>query len=158
MNQTDRGPREDGAKMRRDFVLRRSSTLTIAGISGGATVVLALFTLFVMYALVTWEEHPEHTGYGIHIELLWTCTPWWLTPACLAFLAAYLCRLSVRKSQEYTYVPPVAEQIAELAAEAILVRGSDAPTAAPTELLRAAQAGTVTAPAELLRPTEYTAI
>ena len=39
------------------------------------------------------------------------------------------------------YVPPVAEQIAALPAEEILLRGSDQPAATPDELLRAAHEG-----------------
>jgi hypothetical protein len=50
------------------------------------------------------------------------------------------------------YVPPVAEQLAALPAEEVLVRASDEPTATPDELLRAASAGVETQADELLRP------
>ncbi len=49
------------------------------------------------------------------------------------------------------HVPPVAEQIAALPAEEILVRGSDSPATLSGELLRAAQSGAETGDGELLR-------
>jgi len=52
---------------------------------------------------------------------------------------------------DLSYVPPVAEQIAALSADEILLRGSDEPAIGPEELLRAARAGTAEQAEELLR-------
>jgi len=58
------------------------------------------------------------------------------------------------KRKSIPYVPPVAEQIAALPAENILLRGSNQPATAVGELLRAAKAGSDTEAEELPRPRE----
>lgn len=63
-----------------------------------------------------------------------------------------ICGTKVWKAVTIAYAPPVAEQIAALPAEAILVRGSAQPVAALDGLLRAAALPSETAPDELLRP------
>jgi hypothetical protein len=80
----------------------------------------------------------------------------------MIFVPPFLCisvmlyRLSCSQSQRaasISYVPPVHEQIANLPADEVLVRGSGEP-AAPGELLRAAHDVVETQAEELLRPTE----
>ena len=60
---------------------------------------------------------------------------------------------SVTKLEAIPYVPPVAEQLAALPANEILVRGSDEPAAAASELVRPAS-DRETVSDELLRPEE----
>lgn len=81
-------------------------------------------------------------------------TTWAYTAATLLCAGAICCYMTCRTANEaksIPYVPPVAEQIAALPAEEILVRGSEQPAAPSGELLRAARAGIDTEPTELLR-------
>lgn len=71
----------------------------------------------------------------------------------LIVVSAVHCVKQVRCAKAIPYVPPVAEQLAALPAEDILVRGSDQPPAAPGELLRAASGTEETKAAELVRAT-----
>ena len=58
---------------------------------------------------------------------------------------------NTRKAKSIPYVPSVADPLAALPADEILLRGSNQPSVRPDELLRPAQVGTETAPEELLR-------
>jgi len=62
-----------------------------------------------------------------------------------------LCKHCVNSVRALPYVPPVAEQVAKLPADAVLVRGSDRPSATPEELLRVASESNSRAGEELLR-------
>jgi len=73
-------------------------------------------------------------------------------PCSVINLVVWLSRLPAR---HIPYVPPVREQIAVLSAEEVLLRGSDAPIAAPSgTLLRAAHSAVVEPAEELLRAVE----
>lgn len=61
---------------------------------------------------------------------------------------------SVWRLERSHRLPPVAEQIAALPAETVLVRGSEQPPAQSSELLRAAQGWAETGAVELLRSSE----
>jgi len=71
--------------------------------------------------------------------------------AILTMLAVLFTWASAHEAKTISYVPPVREQLGNLPAEAILVRGSDLPGAAPGELLRAARGVEDKAAEELLR-------
>jgi hypothetical protein len=55
------------------------------------------------------------------------------------------------EAKDLPYVPPVAEQLAALPANEILLRRSERPIVQRDEFLRAAQAGSTTVTKELLR-------
>jgi hypothetical protein len=61
------------------------------------------------------------------------------------------CYSALKDASAVLYVPPVAEQLAALPAEEILVRGSDQPAASPDELVRASASTEETPTSELLR-------
>ena len=71
-------------------------------------------------------------------------------PTALGLLGTRLICKKMSSIPRIPYVPPVEEQIAALPA-AVLLRGSDEPTATPGELLRAAREATATDTDELLR-------
>ena len=75
-------------------------------------------------------------------------------PGSIAYLSCRTALKAQNRSVDIPYVPPVAEQIAALPAEDILVRGSDRPAATPEELLRAVKVEGETERSKLVRPIE----
>ena len=144
-NQPNTGPRQDSAKKRREYLRKKAAALILLFISAMFGVLLLVVTAVV----VSMARH------GLGGSGLWIYI--WAGFACLSLtvLGVFLFYGSVtmsRQASSLLYIPPVAEQIAALPAEAILVRGSDQPSAAPGELLRAARAGEMVDEAgELLR-------
>jgi hypothetical protein len=126
----------DFAKRRRTYICLKGQALTLAVIGGIAAAALGLIGIgqIAFYLFIG-----EYTG-----------------AACIAgpfcFLV-YLCGLfghaALDDARFSPRVPPVAEQIAALPAEEVLVRGADVP--APVELLRAAHEHTAVPAEELLR-------
>ena len=135
-------PREDAAKKRREYLAK----LAIAQANGSfALLLMILFMVAGLWfslelALSLFREKPSGQFLFAAIVCVGATTNGWM------------------KHQEYTkrakslpYVPPVAEQLANLPADEVLLRGSDQPSAAPDELLRAAHEGTDTPADQLLR-------
>jgi len=138
------GQRQDAAKRRREYLGKK------AGISLGGTCLRGVCALLGIISLVLASAAGQNVGWSIAGVVCFTA----LSLAVLG-VAIFFWRLSSSCFKELSmmpYVPPVAEQIAALPAEAILVRGSDQPASAPSELLRAARAGETTDEAgELVR-------
>ena len=135
-NQTHNGPPRDAAKKRREYLFANTYLAT----STALLLLLAILSFAVCGAMVLrmilWREN--------------CCLSLVLSGVgCLG--ASWMMRKSARRMDTLPYVPPVAEQIADLPAEDILVRGSNQPAAASGELLRAAREGAEAEAEELLR-------
>jgi hypothetical protein len=145
-------PMDDPAKKRQQYVRKKVTAGTLALLFGCLAVGGGLFAAWFAYVLVTWEEHPEHTGYGLHPDLLVSGFPLWAVPTAVALFGWWHSYASVKEVRLLPYVPPVAEQIDALPVDQVLVRGSEQPAASPAELVRASLPTEQTAPEELLRP------
>ena len=150
MNKRARMPRvDDHATKRRVYLLRTINNHVVAATSLFAAGFFAIVSIILMGCLVASilmlfqeDHHTGSLGYSLICGIA-LCVTGWLTN--------YFVAAAVSISPPL-YVPPVREQLAALPADAILLRGSDQPTAAPNELLRAAN-GTESRVGELLRPT-----
>src|SRR5437016_5179983 len=107
----------DRAKMRWEYLWKKGASSTAAILSACIALVFGGYALLLMCALPFWEEHPEHTGYGFHPELMLTCLSFWFVPAGISFFCAWCCRASVSMLVSIPYVPPVREQFSTLPAE-----------------------------------------
>ena len=149
MSETQMEPMKDAAKNRRECSRKRSMAIILA-LGSAATLILSLAgTMFG--AIAAWGDampHPTRSiTFGIWYQLIVV-----LVPTAITVIASLIFRSQVKVARSLSYVPPVAEQVAALPAEEILVRGSDLPAATPAELLRPAREGTETAAEVLLRP------
>ncbi len=133
---------KDAGQKRREYLLQKASGRVVGIILSIYALAVAGFALVLIHAAV--QSIRESGSNTVFFAILAT--------AVIAFglHTGRRAALSFRESRSIPYVPSVAEQIAALPTEAILVRGSDEPAAAPGELLRAA-AGTETEVGELLR-------
>jgi len=160
MNQAHTGLRQDAAK-RRQAYLRVTYASRVALALGSALGLLCVMLLYVL-ASTYYSSDPGmmrlvssmrwlHWSWGAFIDLASGPAPV-VSGLCIAGLSGiFLSYSSARRLKALPYVPPVAEQIALLPAADILVRGSDQPSAAPDELLRAAREGAAPSNEELLR-------
>lgn len=151
MNQTRTKPTGDGAKRRREYVVKKAiaNMLATLGCSaafglGMLAAILAVPFLFLLILSINYG--------GIDIIFAAVYLVVLLILGGLALLGGRLYNTFEKQSRFMPYVPPVPDQIAALPAEEVLLRGSDPPSAAPDELLRAAHQGVVTPSDELLRP------
>jgi len=145
-SQTPREP-EDLARKRREY-LKHKAAANFQRTFGIACTIAALFGgLYALWLLVPMSDAALQ-------ELLVRVVLF--VAAVIFMLGVSQVDLAERKERRFPYVPPVAEQIAALPAEDILLRGSDQPAATTDELLRAAQAGTTHEAVELLRPGDRT--
>lgn len=142
MNQTHTDRMRDAAKNRRVYVRK----LVGLGLLGGSFAVLAI-GLFAWTVSTVWSDWAVFVQHWPIFYILFMPVIV-ITTLCYAVFAT-----AWRESRSVLYVPPVAEQIGALPAEAILVRGSDEPAALPGEMLRAASAGKETKAEDLLRVT-----
>jgi len=131
------GQREDAAKKRRDYLLQKAAYKVNYG-----TLVLSIcfFGYLVVASCLGDHRYVANAAWGF-------CSCGFLVLISLFFIAM----LRREETTKLPYVPPVAEQLAALPTEAILVRGSDQPTATAGELLRAVLPGVETKAEELLR-------
>lgn len=148
-NQTRREP-EDLAKKRRKYLAKTTAVKTTLAV--GVVITILFGYLFALVLLGSAMACVQALTMGSATQY------WWILLVALALSGApmsfgmWLWRSSSKQMRSLAHVPPVAEQIATLPDEEILVRGSDEPAATADELLRAAQAGTVQPAKELLRP------
>ena len=158
MNETHIEPVNDIAKKRREYLRKVSvataavgtaGILSIAGILIAAIMWLGIYVFLNYYAMGHFRPSRSSADTKVQAGILLV-----LSSLAVGLISGLICRDQLRKKQEIEYVPPVAEQIAALPAEEILLRGSDQPAATSGELLRATHSATETAPEELLRPTE----
>ena len=145
INQTHSGPKEYARKKRREYLWEKGKAYALAL----AGVVLSLPFLW----LAVWFLRDAEGGIAWHghiwralVELVFAVLP-------VGMVAQSLLNShrEVKRASALPYVPPVRARLDTLAAEEILVRGSEEPAAMPCELLRAAHEGTETDSANLLR-------
>ena len=146
IDHTQREPVRDVAKKRREYL--RTAAVKIA---------LALALGFVAIFPMSWAKPILISAYHNRSMINGHCSDWVMVFEVGIYLvvASVGCIIAsgnlVRTTVKMPYVPPVAEQLAAVHAEEILVRGSEQPAATSEELLRAAMAG-ANVPEELLRP------
>jgi hypothetical protein len=143
---------EDPAKKRREYLVRINQAGIGAVLFGILTLVLTLIAfVMILYALVLpydlEGDDPGPTPVQ-HVAITWSTIAVVIAFGCCS---AVVCARNCKRIEATIYVPPVLEQVAALPAEAVLMRGSEEPTAAPEELLRAAREGAESEAAELLR-------
>ena len=137
-SQTHKKPQEDAAKKRREYLWQkwRMYCWALFGL-------LALVRVFVSLLDIA-EVRSKKPSMDAAVTIA-------LSAAVLTTLGAAVYRKAHDEAKVIPFVPPVAEQIANLPADEVLLRGSDQPASVPGELLRAAQEGTEIGPDELLR-------
>lgn len=147
MNQTHRDQVKDPATKRREYLLGTTTAHLFATVGAIAAVGFGILTVIAVIPLA----YVFYLGSGVN-------TPFAVMNIAVVMLLGVLTALSVRlfkisdkKLDALNYVPPVREQVANLPADEVLLRGSNQPTATPEELLRSAQAGIETDAQELLR-------
>jgi hypothetical protein len=145
-DQTHGEPVKDAAKNRRQYLWRK------AGADALICVGLVLFLVFGFLTLAVGAMTAVSALLNPAIAVLGLVAT--AIPGSIAYLAGRTILNTHNRSMDIPYVPPLAEQLAALPAEDILLRGADQPTATPDELLRAVREGTETESGELLRPTE----
>jgi hypothetical protein len=153
MNQTHKRPREDAAKKRREYLWNTTKNNAIAMTSILAAVCLGFLSVaffiglllsigMLSFGMLHDAEYRTVGLIGVAFCGFGAFITGWIS---------YYCAMTAKSTPCPPYVPPVAEQIAALPADEVLLRGSDQPEATPGELLRAAREGTETGPEELLR-------
>jgi len=139
MNQMHKGPIQDAAKKRRGYLRRKTRLSFEAIISGGLAAFCALL------GLIFWLMIPPNLESSTGILCVEAVI------VALTVVCVRQCYSAWKDVSAVLYVPPVAEQLAALPAEEILVRGSDPPAASPDELVRASASIEETPASELLR-------
>jgi hypothetical protein len=148
-------PIVDAAIRRRHYVWRKAGAYSIASAIGAISClgcVAAVYALcFLFWAFLGPECEVEDEP----------CLYQWpiARPAMIAIPVGVLIGIACcagswsvkRKADRIPYVSPVADQLAEIPAQQVLLRGSGQPAAAPDELLRAASAGAENLKEEALR-------
>jgi len=139
---------EDVVKKRREYLWLKTEThgLSFFGSAIAAVSVLASAAMIYLGLRLLLNA-------GVSADLLF-CLFFLSMTLSLGVLGVWLWRPSSKRANALAYVPPVAEQIAAMPAEEILVRGSEEPSAAPGELLRAARTGAETEAGELVRASQ----
>ena len=145
-NQTHTDPVKDARKERREYLQRTATKIGLALTMGSVAVFPMLWANSILSSAFRnrWMINGHFSDWmmvfqvGIYVALAGV--------GCLVASGSLM-----RTAIKTPYVLPVAEQIAALPADKILVRCSDQPAATPEELLRAAQVGTVEPSEELLR-------
>ena len=141
MNQTHRKAVEDAARKRREYLRKKAV--------GSVLVVLAVLFCAPL-AVLTFVGVFGFLNVRLRSEIILQAILLLVSSSLLIWVSRAAGRINTNINS-LDYVPPVHEQIAALPAEEVLLRGSDQPTAAPDELLRAARTGTATDAEELLR-------
>jgi hypothetical protein len=167
MSPTHRGPNEDGAKKRQEYVRKKVSAYARAALATGICV--ACIAYLWSPAQISHPEHniPPDPNRAEYLCIVITNGFYFLGPKWPSYSGAEILTLAsllviivvsvvhflkqLRSVRRVTYVPPVHEQLAALPADEILLRGSEQPAARSGELLRAAHAGAETEAGELLR-------
>ena len=149
-------PSTNAEQKRREYLQAKASAallITVGStIAGGSFVLLIMMSLVPAYqqyftSSVDWSVLPV-----LNISLnSWPCFLIFVVTVLVFFGGLGMRRNALKEARRLVYVPPVAEQVAALPAEEILVRGSERPDAAPPELLRAAHSGNIEDANELLR-------
>jgi hypothetical protein len=146
---------DDPTRKRREYVWKQLVTLGVAGAAAILTVsgvlVAAVMWLWIhvylnYYAMGHFRDSREKAD--TYVQTLIIVVLSWLA---VGLVSGFIWRDQVAKSQKIERVPPVAEQIAALPAQEVLLRSSSQSDATPEELLRAASAGAETEAEELLR-------
>ena len=153
---------DDPAKKRRQYLRKNVGGLSLAYACGLCSTAAGLLTPLLLLGAMFADNCMDEED-GAHkpqiVEQLVEDYPF-LVPVAFGSFAlgtGLLCRLSFKKTKALPYVPPVAEQLAALRAEEVLVRSSDEPAASADELLRAAREAAATDTDELLRAESRTA-
>jgi hypothetical protein len=136
MSQAHRDWVKDAAKKRWKYLVRQHIETALA-VTGALFICLAFFGV-----LLAWRGILADAVTAIFVFLIAVAIGkfgWWF------------CHTRCKVANSLRYVPPVAEQLAALPADEVLLRSSEQPAAAADELLRAAQEGSVTEAVELLR-------
>lgn len=134
---------KDAARKRREYLRSVAQAELAAGVALSVAVVFGLVSACSLFvALLLWSMG-NATGISLAIGLV--------LYAFVSFGGWKYRQAYARKARSIPYVPPVAEQIANLPAEEILVRGAEEPTVTPEELLRATCAAAEVSSDELLR-------
>lgn len=136
MRETHNEPSEGAVKKRWEYVRKKATVIIPALVAGALAIALLGFVLKLALQRGTMTDFQ----FGVFMLAILLMVP-----------CAVVIILSEKEALSIPYVPPVAEQVAALPAEEILVRGADPPVAMPEELLRAAQIGPTEPPDELLR-------
>ena len=139
MSHARKGPAQDAAGRRRDYLRKKAMATIPAVVAGALSVLLVSFLLKLALQRGTMSDS-QFAAFLLFLVLTVPCS-----------IVIVFCE---KKRLSIPYVPPVAEQVAALPADEVLVRASDEPPATPEELLRAAREGTVTVAEDLLRSNE----
>lgn len=143
---------EDRTRKRRDYLFRKARANTLAYGVGCATVCLTLFAAAIGIPLLFFTVGVAvYGGDGRLATVVFGLFVLLALVSGAAYCGSRLYQQCDRNARFIPYVPPVREQIADLPADEVLLRGADLPTAAVGELLRPAREGEVTASEELLR-------
>ena len=151
MKQAQRVPMEDGAEKRRKYLQTIVGARTLGCIGWTLIVGFVLPTMLLAAGAVV----SIIVGHDIGLSIF--CLVLTLFPGAMVYLGVQGIRNANKMADDNLYVPPIREQIADLRADEILLRGSDQPAALPVELLRAAREGAETEAEELLRAESRTA-
>lgn len=144
---------KDAAKKRREYV-RTLAMNRLAFVAGCAAFLFCIFMRIPSYLswIVMWRIiWALPSGIYPFLRSQYGPTTYFTGLVIAAISGMLLSYRSVKTLKTLPHVPPVAEQIAALPAEEILVRSSDEPAATSEELLRAARGHEDTAAEELVR-------
>ena len=155
--QTHKQTMKDRAKKRQEYLEK----VTIANMAASVGCLLLVVCLLICLSTVIGvvaaiAEHfsDDPSPYLIdHVQVVIELTPLVLF-FCGAAVGAWSLVRKMGKTEPIPYVPPVEEQLSDIDADEVLLRGSDKPTATADELLRAARLNVVTPTDEMLRSTE----
>ena len=163
MNQAQSEPIKERLQKRREYLRK----IIAAGMGATAFLLLSLGAGAVVFNNFTGPHwyHCLGMSFGPFIEWAFSSGKYWLGilpilavcgATAVSAIAAVHCRKQYRTAVSVPFVPPIRKQdLVALTVDQVLLRGSFAPAAAPTELLRAAFSSETGAD-ELLRPTERT--
>lgn len=154
MNQILIEPENDPAKKRREYLWATTKGYATAMTGYTAAVCFGLLALGLGTTLLLLIA----SGFAVLLSgNPYGTANWLLGSSVLCGIAlsgtgwfTYTCFKAADSVPAVPFVPPVAEQIAALPAEEVLLRGSDSPIALPGELVRAAQAAATASRDELL--------
>lgn len=142
----------DRVKLRREYLERRNMG-NLLGVAFGCVSIAAFMVAILIHF---WFLRPDYDGYdGPDYRNLMQIAIMVVTiggPACIGICFAWGSVSVFKIATAIPYVPSVEEQLPNLPAEEVLLRGSQVAPVAPEELLRPA-GGQETAKDELLRAT-----
>jgi len=147
MNQIAKDRTREAAKRRREYLTKKGTAYTAAGICGFiASAGFAVATLALLGILCA-ALNVIGLSDWVFVVIFGLCG---LAVGTVGYFGSWHGKT---RGDRVPYVPPVAEQLLALPADEVLVRASAEPAAPPEELLRAAQVGMANHAEQLLRVT-----